>query len=68
MAPRGLRRAAGSSADVNANGALEVAEIPVFVDAVLGLGTPLEEARSDVNCDGAADGRDVQPFVDLLLN
>ncbi len=53
--------------DIDGDGLLTVADIPGFVDVLLGLDSAHVSA-SDLNCDALANGEDVQPFVDLLLS
>lgn len=55
------------SPDMDNDNDVDVADIPIFINVLLGTDTdPVRVARADVNCDGAANGRDVQPFVDIL--
>ncbi len=54
--------------DMNADGVVNLLDIPAYVAAL--LGDPFEPEdleRADVNLDGAADGLDTQPFVEALL-
>jgi hypothetical protein len=45
-----------------------VADIPTFVDVLLGTITAPESLRpADINADNSVDALDIQPFVDLLL-
>lgn len=54
--------------DVDGNGLLELADVPTFVNVLLGLDAdPAHVGASDVNCDDVADGLDVQSMVDALL-
>lgn len=56
------------TADPDGNGELNMADIPVFVDVLLGIdGAPMHAFGSDRNCDGRVSGADVEPFVDGLL-
>lgn len=52
--------------DLNGDSLLTPADVPGFVDVLLG-GNVAGAAAADVNCDGVADGRDVQTLVNLLL-
>jgi len=54
--------------DMNCNGSVTVADIPLFIQALLGTpGFPgCDVTRADVNNDGLNNGRDVKPFVALL--
>jgi hypothetical protein len=55
--------------DMNCDGALNIADIPLFVDALLATGTfgGCDINRADMNADGLINGRDTQPFVASLL-
>jgi hypothetical protein len=55
--------------DCDGSGAVEFADIPCFVDALLGIDTvpPGGIDRSDTNEDGLTNGVDVQSFMGLLL-
>jgi hypothetical protein len=58
-----------TSGDLDGDGAIDVEDISLFVQALLGLAAdPYILAASDVNRSGAADGLDIQPFVELLLD
>jgi len=55
--------------DLDGDGAVTSADVPIFVDVLLGNDTdPQHVAAADLNVSGTADGDDVQAFVDLLLS
>lgn len=67
----GIRRVATVSGpcvlgDVNGDGIVSVADVNLFVSAVVGL-QAADACRVDVNGDTAIDGRDIQPFVEIIL-
>jgi hypothetical protein len=54
--------------DLNGDWAVNVADVAVVVDVLLGLDTaPATVERCDLNGDGVADGLDLQPFTQLLI-
>jgi len=54
--------------DLDDNGAVQLADVPIFVQVLLGLDLdPTHVATSDVNCDGDVNGLDVFPLVQLLI-
>jgi hypothetical protein len=55
--------------DMNCDGAVNVADIPLFVDALLATGSfgGCDISRADMNADALIDGRDTQPFVAALM-
>jgi hypothetical protein len=54
--------------DTSLDGAVNVDDIPSFVDVLLGgLTDPMQLCAADLNHDGTADGLDIQAFTDLLL-
>lgn len=54
--------------DVDGNGSAELADLPLFINVLLGLDTdPMHVAASDTNCDGTVDGLDIQGEVAILL-
>lgn len=54
--------------DVNDDGEIDLGDMSLFVDVLLGLDLdPQRILSSDLNCDGEANGLDIQPLVDLLL-
>lgn len=54
--------------DVNADGAIDGADVQRFTNAMLGTpDEPGDVVRSDMNCDEAADLLDIEAFVDVLL-
>ena len=53
--------------DMNRDGVVDLADVPAFVDVVLGIDTsPANRGPADVNRDGVPDGLDVQPFTAAL--
>lgn len=55
--------------DLNANGAVETADIPLFVNVLLGNDAdPGHRYRADLNRDGRIDGADLQPFITAAMN
>lgn len=55
--------------DINADGSVDVLDIPPFVAALLGEPMqPTHVMRSDINQDGVTDGLDTEPFVSVLLS
>jgi len=55
--------------DMDGSMAVEVADIPLFVDVILnGTTDPAEACRVDVNQDGTIDGRDVVEFGLILIS
>jgi len=65
---RGAYEFQGNAGDLNGDGDVTTADIPDFVNVLLGVDTiPPHVVAADVNCDGLADGRDVKPFTVLLL-
>lgn len=53
--------------DVNCDRAMDMADIPLFVDAVIGTYVGCDITLADMNEDGWEDGLDIQPFVSALL-
>jgi hypothetical protein len=55
--------------DMNCDDAVTVADIPLFVQALLATGAfgGCDINRADMNEDGLTNGRDTQPFVAVLL-
>ncbi len=54
--------------DANGDTVVDLADVPIFVDVLLGLDTdPSHVAASDVNCDGEVNALDIQPMLNLLL-
>lgn len=56
--------------DLNQSGAVELTDIPHFVDALLGnppANAGIAQARADMNSDSLWDGADIQLFVDALI-
>lgn len=54
--------------DVNQSAAVDIADLPIFIDAVLGL--PVTDAQrrcADVNQDYRVNGRDVAAMVDAIF-
>jgi hypothetical protein len=55
--------------DIDADGDIDLDDLPLFLEALLGEDVPLEHVdRADMNDSSTADGLDVQPFVDALLS
>lgn len=55
--------------DLNGDGAVTAADIPLFAAVLLGQDTDVNRVTaSDANCDLLADGPDVQSFLNELLN
>ncbi len=54
--------------DVNADAAVSLPDVPLFVDLLLGASPPDEQAAcaADLNADGNIDGRDITLFVQAL--
>jgi len=53
--------------DIDADGDVDQADLPLFVNVLLGANTdPGHIARSDLNADTLADGRDISGFVGVL--
>jgi len=53
--------------DIDADGDVDHADLPLFVNVLLGANTdPGHIARSDLNADTLADGRDIAGFVGVL--
>lgn len=55
-----------SVGDVNFDGAVTVADIGSFVDALLGAATPASTCRADVNQDGFTSVADIGAFIAIL--
>jgi hypothetical protein len=55
--------------DLNCDNAVNAADIPLFIDALLANGsfTGCDINRADMNADTLINGRDMQPFVASLL-
>jgi hypothetical protein len=54
--------------DLNADGALDHLDIPLFIEVLLGINTDQATIlRADLNRDGAADGNDIQGLVAAFL-
>lgn len=56
-----------TACDVNCDGALNLSDIPPFVNLILGLSGPCSPCAGDANSDGLADGRDIDLLVDFVL-
>ncbi len=52
--------------DMDADGDVDIDDLPLFVDVLVGL-DPDHVARADMNGDGLANGLDIQPFANVLL-
>jgi hypothetical protein len=61
--------AIAQSGDMNCDGAFNIADIPLFVDALLAAGSfgGCDINRADMNADGLVDGRDTHAFVAALM-
>lgn len=61
--------AMAQSGDMNCDGAVNIADIPLFVDALLATGGfgGCDINRADMNADTQIDGRDTQAFVAALI-
>ena len=59
----------GCAGDLDNDCAVTDADLPIFVDALLGniLLTAAAACRADVNADDVLNGLDIQPFIDRLL-
>lgn len=56
------------SVDPDGSGELTMADIPVFVDVLLGLdSSPMHVFGSDRDCDGRVTGTDIAPLVEGLI-
>src|SRR5205823_3830031 len=55
--------------DMNCDGRLSAADVPLFVEALVNPGTfaGCDLNRADMNADSVIDGLDIQPFVAALL-
>ena len=54
--------------DIDDNGLVEIADVPLFVQVLLGIDTDIARvAASDINCDGNVNGLDIGPLLDLVL-
>ncbi len=48
---------------------VDAADLPVFVDVLLGVDTdPVHAAEADINGDGTANARDIRPFVAAMVS
>jgi len=55
--------------DINADGAVDELDIPLFAAALVGDPVePVHVTRSDINMDGSTDGLDAEPFVNAYLS
>lgn len=54
--------------DVNLDNEVDIADINLIIDAILGLGNAATVYASDVNEDGVADIADVNLMIDLILD
>ena len=52
--------------DMNKNGNVDFDDIPLFVDALLGI-NPGDLGSADMDCNGASNGLDIQLFVQALI-
>jgi hypothetical protein len=52
--------------DLNADGAVELSDVPLMAAALLGLGPPPLLCRADLAPDGLIDARDLRAFIALL--
>ena len=61
--------ALAQSGDMNCDGSFNIADMPLFVEALLATGSfgGCDINRANMNCDGLIDGRDTQAFVAKLL-
>jgi len=59
----------GCAGDLDNDCAVTELDLPIFVDALLGMVvlSPAAVCRADVNADGDLNGLDIQPFIDALL-
>jgi DNA-binding beta-propeller fold protein YncE len=56
------------SVDIDADGDEDMADVDVFVGALLGVNVNFDHvARSDLNCDGTDNGLDIVPFAHAFL-
>ncbi|HUN81196.1 MAG TPA: dockerin type I domain-containing protein [Phycisphaerae bacterium] len=53
--------------DADGNGVVSLADVPAFVNGLLGLGPAIDPCRLDVNHDGTVDGRDVAGLTRRLV-
>lgn len=53
--------------DVNMNMLVDVNDVALFVQILVGASVPTDPCTADVNSDGAINGEDVQAFVDALF-
>ena len=56
-----------NSGDMDASGAVELPDVGLFVNTLLGDGSAADVCVADMNNDGMADGLDTQSFLDCLL-
>ncbi|MCZ6682745.1 MAG: right-handed parallel beta-helix repeat-containing protein [Planctomycetota bacterium] len=56
-----------NSGDLDADGVVNLSDVPLFVNALLATSDPAAECVADINGDGNSDGKDVQEFVDALI-
>ena len=61
--------ALGQRGDMNCDGTLNVADVPLFIEALVNPGTfgGCDLNRADMNADSVIDGLDIQPFVAALM-
>jgi hypothetical protein len=52
--------------DLNGDGAVDYADLPLFVQVLLGM-DPLRIHLADMNGDGVADGKDIQLFIEAMM-
>lgn len=59
----------GRRGDFNSNGIVDTADLPDFVNVLLGLNNDaIQRARSDMNANGTPNGDDIQLFVRDLIS
>jgi len=55
--------------DLNLDGRVDLADITMFVDALLNPNANLSQIwASDLNCDLVTDGLDIQAFIEAIVN
>lgn len=53
--------------DIDGNGEVNLSDVPLLVDVLLGLETLDDYCPADCNADGRIDAADIQPFIEAFL-